>query len=849
MKFSLQCLTIFILFFSTSLFSAKVSGNQAESEGVLNKLLTPGPLIFGHRDLESVSCLKCHSTGQGIPNENCLSCHKEIRESMKLKKTFHGLANKDCFVCHADHRGRDFDTTEVNQKEFDHTKTGYKLVGKHFKIECKDCHKEKRTKKYLRPEDLRYFGTVQNCSRCHQKEDVHKFTGELAKKDCNACHNEIRWKDVSPKLFDHEKISKWPLLGKHMEIKCSDCHVDKTTKAIVYKWPVLANQKCLTCHKDFHQENLGPKFQNGSCDKCHGIIEKWKIPKFNHGVTDFDYKGAHLKAPCIKCHIQAKTDVAPDEKVRIKYVGLKKECWTCHKDVHGFNQQQSVRFKSLKKCEACHFEENWKRPLQFQHNLDTKFRIDGKHLNLACFACHLPIDKKLMLKTKISEREKTDISPLPLIKERTYHWPELEQKNCNACHENPHIAKFEVDFKNKSCQNCHNSEDWKTFRKTAGPSKGFDHDLTRFKLTGEHLKIACKKCHESNGTQKFKLEGAERQFCYTCHQNVHLTQFDSTFENKSCQECHNSTNFKEITGFDHEKTRFPLKGTHFDIKNDCIKCHKESQFILKTKTPHKGHQYLFTSESRGFCEDCHANVHKTQFHENVATQRCDQCHTSVKFAKDIKVDHKQTRFELKGKHIETPCVKCHITTEKKFPGKTESFQHLFKFNNFSQTNCILCHKDKHKGEFGNKCYNCHDEINWKKARDFHKNFSLTGVHFSLQCQECHTHNRSLGGMSNNCLLCHLKDDPHNSTLPDCQQCHLQSFWEQTSFRHSLTSFPLRGAHRGAECNACHGNAIYQGLGQNCVNCHLSEAQSVTSTPHIMPQFENCEQCHNQFIFH
>ncbi len=42
------------------------------TEGLLNKLLAPGPLIEGHHDLEKADCLKCHTPREGIPDAKCM---------------------------------------------------------------------------------------------------------------------------------------------------------------------------------------------------------------------------------------------------------------------------------------------------------------------------------------------------------------------------------------------------------------------------------------------------------------------------------------------------------------------------------------------------------------------------------------------------------------------------------------------------------------------------------------------------------------------------------------------------------------------------------------------------------
>ena len=111
----------------------------------MNKLLAPGQLIEGHKDLEQADCLSCHAAGKGVPDQKCLDCHKDIRQSMARPKSFHKLTDQPCFSCHSDHKGRDFDAIAFDITDFDHADTGFPLAPKHQDIKCLDCHTAKRS--------------------------------------------------------------------------------------------------------------------------------------------------------------------------------------------------------------------------------------------------------------------------------------------------------------------------------------------------------------------------------------------------------------------------------------------------------------------------------------------------------------------------------------------------------------------------------------------------------------------------------------------------------------------------------------------------------------------------------
>lgn len=815
---------------------------QDVKQGILNKLLAPGPLIEGHKNLEKVDCLSCHDAGKGVPNSKCLDCHKELNASIQKQKSFHAniIKGKACIDCHGDHKGREFDTTLVDEKKFNHTLTGHVLHGKHQEIKCIDCHKETRNKMATRQSGTRFFGLVTSCKSCHQKQDVHFFKNDFAKKDCNECHNEIKWNNV--KSFDHSKVSSFKLEGKHAEMSCAKCHTpngDKVQPAI-YKWDNLKQDDCLTCHKPFHQNTLSNKYAGGQCSKCHEQ-NSWKIPKFNHAVTGVTLNGKHAEINCIKCHVQKnnpaevqyKTLQGPIKALANHWMGLQNNCNSCHKDIHSFGTYQSNRFGRLDNCKTCHNERSFKEGLNFNHSLDTRFKIDGKHKELTCIKCHTP---------NSTEENST----------RKYFFKDLEKDNCVVCHKSPHLKTFSEKNNQKRCSSCHVTASWKETKK----SENFNHNFdTNFKLDGKHTSLTCAECHKEGDQKIFKFNLPEKQYCESCHSNVHTNQFSSQFSNKSCLECHNTDNFKDMKKFDHNKTTFKLDGKHADPGLSCSTCHKPTNenLIYKGKVVRPKGKFQFEDDQKGRCTVCHTNVHVGQFSKKFTENSCMGCHTTETFHKRLNFNHATTSFATKGFHEKLDCIKCHVNTNEQFATKEKRVKHKFIFSNLPKDNCKTCHKDVHKGEFGNSCTDCHsDSKKWKLSSNFHQNFLLNGVHFTLKCNECHKDQRRLGGMGETCQLCHQKDDIHKGSLPNCKECHKQEFWEVTTFKHSLTSFPLKGAHRVLSCNECHSSGVYQGKSSDCMSCHLQD--KINRAPqsgiynHSVAGFENCSSCHNQFIF-
>lgn len=806
----------------------------AQSEGILNKLLAPGPLIKGHADLEGKDCLKCHDAGKGVPDSKCLDCHKEIRPFVNSQRGFHGLTQQSCRECHADHKGRDFNTVVVDEKDFDHKQlTGYPLDGKHAKIRCTECHVSKRTKMVIRQNETRWLGATATCISCHSKDDIHFFKGQWAKKDCDACHSTSTWKPTSP--FDHLKETKYELVGKHAELKCAECHiVNEKKKLSKYKWTDLKSAQCIACHENVHKKTLSARFQNGKCTTCHSQT-KWKIPEFDHSVTRYPLRGKHAQIECTECHKQAPRVVAEKDHKNWKWLGLKSACLSCHKDEHRFGSHKMARFSPLNGCVTCHNESDWKQIHGFDHDKSTRYAIDGKHLELKCAECHLTRNAKA--------------KPVVWLNPGVYKWAKLEEKTCENCHKNPHIGKFSAEVLKKKCTVCHITQDWFQMKGT----KSFDHDKTRFPLTGAHTATTCKQCHTVPGKQAekqvYKFKDAANGFCVECHKNVHKGAFTSKYAATACKVCHSTTDFVRRLEFNHDETQMRLNGAHKVAK--CEACHAPTGNRMTLLTPNvnvkrfpagkpfEHAKYIFSDLKNKDCLTCHSDVHKGQLGRD-----CMKCHTETEW-KIAKFDHTEnTDYPLRDKHAEVACKECHKPVKNKFVREMNKEVAVIQYADISKA-CVDCHKDVHKGNFGKQCQECHTERGWAITKGFHTNFTLTGIHYELECSECHVDGRKLAGLSQQCLACHQKDDVHFGTLPNCKDCHRQQFWEVTGFRHSMTQFPLRGAHRTLDCVECHTGGVYQGLNPECLSCHLQDALTATARVHSIPQDADCARCHRQ----
>ena len=100
--------------------------------------LSPGKLSEPHAHLEGLSnCTQCHSLGDRVPDDKCLSCHQEINDLILSGRGYHvssDMNGKDCVDCHNDHHGRKFEMIRFEESTFDHLLAGFELQGAHVVI-------------------------------------------------------------------------------------------------------------------------------------------------------------------------------------------------------------------------------------------------------------------------------------------------------------------------------------------------------------------------------------------------------------------------------------------------------------------------------------------------------------------------------------------------------------------------------------------------------------------------------------------------------------------------------------------------------------------------------------------
>lgn len=315
-----------------------------------------------HRE---VACISCHKTGKkngqefqeftGLKFQNCSGCHKDVHENK---------FGQNCAGCHTE---QSFGIIRGVQN-FDHDKTGFRLEGRHQKVSCNGCHKNKFTAA------LQYT----HCTDCHTDYHKNQFARNGVTPDCSACHTVAGFSEFTFTIAQHNE-GNFRLKGGHLATPCVACHKKESGKTDTAWQFREIGKRCNDCHQDIHRTFISEKYYPGSnCETCHNE-SRWGSVNFDHKTTDFLLAGAHAKRACRDCHF--KNDIAGI--VRQQFAGLPAGCASCHADVHSGQFEVS----GLTNCDRCHDQAGFNPATKFDH-AKTRFPLDGKHKAVACNKCH-----------------------------------------------------------------------------------------------------------------------------------------------------------------------------------------------------------------------------------------------------------------------------------------------------------------------------------------------------------------------------------------------------------------------------------------------------------------------------
>jgi len=406
--------------------------------------------LFDHNKTEfklagahiSSDCTDCHKKADvyRMPERVCDDCH-EADEPHKKRM------GKQCENCHTEGAWL--------PAYFDHSKTGFQLKNEHREVSCYNCHVNER-----------YDNTPQSCYFCHHLDDVHKNDRGVR---CHDCHTDERWSQVT---FDHENDTDFSLKGRHAKLICKDCHQKHIFKDEV-------KNTCFGCHEkqDVHFKRYGKR-----CNVCH-VEKAWTKIEFDHKVdTTFPLKGKHEDLVCEMCHRETLFDeqtpntCAECHRLDDAHGGQEGEqCHTCHnedgwmeqlvfdhaitkfplleshtfltcEDCHVSNKFKEAEVTCIschetddiheqrlgEQCELCHRPSQW-MAWEFDHDEQTDYPLDGKHVGLDCHACHTePVEDEVELPT-----------------------------GCYGCHEKDDVHNGQLG---KECKTCHITTSFKEIK-------------------------------------------------------------------------------------------------------------------------------------------------------------------------------------------------------------------------------------------------------------------------------------------------------------------------------------------------------------------------------------------------
>lgn len=447
----------------------------------------------------------------------------------------------------------------------------------------------------------------------------------------------------SPKLATAQLISPGKLAEAHAELSgirnCMRCHT--------LRGGGFSHDKCLECHVPLRnrireQKGLHATFAERNCADCHkdhfGLdfnMARFDTTEFRHDSTGFELVESHAELGCRDCH-RSQLIIASDVIAYVRehgtaettFLGVGTTCLACHEPDDPHARQFPNR-----SCEDCHGESVWDEPVGFDHNA-TRYRLTGRHRNVACEECHKPIRRR---------------GGEPYVQ-----YVDMAFAGCTDCHEDDHEGEM-----GRKCTDCHNTGGWDRLNRATFEGR-FDHETTDFPLISAHADAECRGCHwprPPDDDVHISFVAAARQQaypppvaedCVSCHRDFHQGEFANAPGGIVCESCHNQSVW-EPAEYDIERhnrdAAFALTGVH--VATPCFACHEVAE----------GDQQVAVWHFDPYdCVSCHESddPHQSQFPDTT----CEDCHDDEAFTIAV-FDHDNSRYPLDGEHRDVPCADCH----------------------------------------------------------------------------------------------------------------------------------------------------------------------------------------------
>lgn len=257
---------------------------------------------------------------------------------------------------------------------------------------------------------------------------------------------------------------------------------------------------------------------------------------------------AELAGNCGACHVAPWSDSTMDDR-----------CLACHTDVQaelGDTTALHGVFADQVQCRGCHTE---------HHGSDGELtRLDVASLDHTRFG--------FSLETHVTTAAGQTFACADCHAADTFAF---DDALCESCHReyqpafvDEHVAVWGAD-----CRSCHDG--------TAATGSAFDHARTAFALTGAHVRVECRACHQDAATARAVAQPPTE--CVGCHRD------DDTHRGsmgEDCAACHGTSTWEDAQ-FDHT---FPL--THGSRRpSECELCHQDAPRSYERYTCYGCHEH------------------------------------------------------------------------------------------------------------------------------------------------------------------------------------------------------------------------------------------------------------------
>lgn len=435
---------------------------------------------------------------------------------------------------------------------------------------------------------------------------------------------------------------------------------------------------------------------------------------------------------CLQCHTTLRDRIQAREGLHAPY-GTR-SCASCHKDHFGV-EFQLVQFDTT----------------GFDHKR-VGFELRQAHLEAGCRTCHKP--------ELIADPTVRAYATRHGALNRTYLGL---RTGCTDCHRTDNVHG--TQFGTRSCASCHAEDTW-------DEAPRFNHDSTRYRLTGLHRRVECASCHKPMQVAGVsepvtRYADVRAQSCTSCHADYHRGAMPQT-----CEQCHTTDGWRALrnrTGFEsdfnHGTTQFALKGAHAELS--CASCHDPRRLAsttIRMTWPTAQQRSLYPAPHAAACASCHVDAHEGAIANSASAANCASCHNEADWLPssfDL-ARHNRESYVLTGAHVTVACNQCHKPTRA---GGPPEFRLPAK-------DCASCHKtvDPHAGQFAERaCTDCHTTESFRIAQFDHSTtrYPLDATHRNVACAKCHAETSTAAGaqfvryrpLETTCRACHDASTP------------------------------------------------------------------------------------------